>query len=111
MPGRVCARRDATGFEEGFRDWVQEEFAYDRHQGDLARFTSLPQAPMEVLVDAFLSNHGQGRDVQGGAHGGPTTPDGPLAAFVATIPRPRREPHPRSQGLAVPLTQFGQKGH
>ncbi len=25
-PGWVCARLDATGFEEGFRDWVQDAF-------------------------------------------------------------------------------------
>ena len=36
----------------GHRVQMQEEFAHDRHQGDLARLASLPQAPMEVLVDA-----------------------------------------------------------
>lgn len=32
MPGRVCARRDATGFEEGFRDWVQDAFELTKDQ-------------------------------------------------------------------------------
>ena len=62
-------------------------------RADLARLAALPQTPMEVLVDAFLSNHGLRRHVQRVAHGGLTTPDGPLAAFVATVPRPWREPH------------------
>ena len=38
-------------------------------------------------------------------------PDRPLASLVATVPRLRRKPHQRSQGLAVPLTQFGKKDH
>lgn len=68
---------------------------HDRHQGDLPRLASLLQAPMEVWVNAFLPDHGQGRHVQRVAHGGPTAPDGPRAAFVATVPRPGCEPHPR----------------
>ena len=82
---------------------MQEELAHDRNQSDLTGFASLLQALMEVLVDAFLPNHRQRRHVQRVAHGGPTTPDQPLASFVATIPRPRREPHQRSQGLAALL--------
>ena len=31
--GRVLARLDASGFEEGFRDWVQEAFALTAGQG------------------------------------------------------------------------------
>ena len=63
---------------------------------NLACFASSPQALIEVLEDTFLSNHGQRRHVPYMAHGGPTAPDRPLAAFVATVPRPRCELHQRS---------------
>ena len=43
---------------------VQEQLAHDRNQDDLAHFASLPQGLIEVLMDAFLPNHGQRHHVQ-----------------------------------------------
>ena len=64
---------------------------------------------MEALVDACLPNHGQGRHVQRVAHGGPTAPDRPLASFVATVPRPRCEPHSEVKALLSRGPNSGRK--
>ena len=56
MEGSDC--HSSCGNQRGpsasHRIQVQEELAHDRHQGNLARFASLPQALIEVLVDALL---------------------------------------------------------
>ncbi len=58
MAGPNC--HSSCGTQGVPRRQVQEELAHDRNQGDLARFAPLPQALMEMLVDACLSNHEQG---------------------------------------------------
>lgn len=48
----------------GHRIQVQEQLAHDRNQGDFPRLASWLQVLMEVLKDACLPHHGQGRHVQ-----------------------------------------------
>ncbi len=91
--------------------YALEELAHDRYQSHLARLASLPPMVIEAWVASFPPHYAQRRPIPRWAHGGPTTPDRPLTAPVATVVRPRGESHPRGQRLAVPWIPCGPKGH
>ena len=76
--GRVFARLDASGFEEGFRDWVQE--AFERTDGQSAR---LPRPGPGALTREFAQRcHDWWGLCEGMA--------GPVHWEYLPLPRPRR---------------------
>ena len=99
---------DGTSPRDGIE--LQEHFAHDCHEGDLAWLTSLAQTLVEAMQGAVMADCRQGGEVEGAADHATPAADGTIAALLSAIARPRCETYQRGQGLTGEVTQLGQIG-